>query len=189
MIHKREPDLIIGTFGRVAWVLDDIEPLRQIAKNPKLINKPSCLTLLRPIMLLTNNLQELVLEAMQYIMVKIAQKRDVLLSISADSNRDKKLKLEMQLFRNEELIKTLTREQPKEKGIYRWIWDLSEEAVDRPQREEVDSDDDDDDEEEERSGKPVLPGTYSVVLTNGTIRSKAKIDVALDLDWMIRSGL
>ena len=50
----------------------------------------------------------------------------------------------MQLFRNEELIKTLTREQPKEKGIYRWIWDLSEEAVDRPQREEVDSDDDDD---------------------------------------------
>ena len=70
------------------------------------------------------------------------------------------------------------RDRPKEKGIYRWIWDLSEEAVDRPKREDDDSDDDD--EDEERSGKPVLPGTYSVVLTNGTIHSKAKIDVALD---------
>ncbi len=51
--------------------------------------------------------------------------------------------------------------------------------MDRPKREDGDSDDDDD-EEEERGGKPVLPGTYSVVLTNGTIRSKAKIEVALD---------
>ncbi|PQJ81547.1 WD40/YVTN/BNR-like repeat-containing protein [Polaribacter glomeratus] len=33
VIHPRENDLIIGTFGRAAWVLDDIRPLRAIAKG------------------------------------------------------------------------------------------------------------------------------------------------------------
>ncbi|NOY48115.1 MAG: hypothetical protein GXO84_07975, partial [Chlorobi bacterium] len=33
VIQPRENDLVIGTFGRAAWVLDDIRPLRAIAKN------------------------------------------------------------------------------------------------------------------------------------------------------------
>lgn len=37
VIHPREHDLVIGTFGRAAWVLDDIKPLRAIAKNKQLI--------------------------------------------------------------------------------------------------------------------------------------------------------
>ncbi|NJC27637.1 VPS10 domain-containing protein [Neolewinella antarctica] len=32
-IHPREYDLIIGTFGRAAWILDDIRPFREIAKS------------------------------------------------------------------------------------------------------------------------------------------------------------
>lgn len=32
-IHPREGDLVIGTFGRAFWVLDDINPLRAIAKE------------------------------------------------------------------------------------------------------------------------------------------------------------
>ncbi len=32
-IQEREHDLVIGTFGRAAWVLDDIRPLRELAKN------------------------------------------------------------------------------------------------------------------------------------------------------------
>lgn len=31
VIHPREHDLVIGTFGRAAWVLDDIRPLRAMA--------------------------------------------------------------------------------------------------------------------------------------------------------------
>jgi photosystem II stability/assembly factor-like uncharacterized protein len=31
-IHPREHDLIIGTFGRALWILDDIRPLREAAK-------------------------------------------------------------------------------------------------------------------------------------------------------------
>ena len=32
-IHPREHDLIIGTFGRAVWILDDIRPFREIAKQ------------------------------------------------------------------------------------------------------------------------------------------------------------
>ncbi|MBC2839383.1 hypothetical protein [Robiginitalea sp. SC105] len=39
VIHPREQDLVIGTFGRAAWVLDDIRPLRAIAGNPAVLNK------------------------------------------------------------------------------------------------------------------------------------------------------
>ncbi|MDA8820065.1 hypothetical protein N9N66_05665 [Schleiferiaceae bacterium] len=31
--QKREKDLVLGTFGRGAWVLDDIEPLRELAAS------------------------------------------------------------------------------------------------------------------------------------------------------------
>lgn len=40
-IQKREKDLVIGTFGRSAYVIDDIEPLREMAKNiQSLLTKP-----------------------------------------------------------------------------------------------------------------------------------------------------
>ena len=32
-IHPREGDLIIGTFGRAAWIMDDIRPLREMATS------------------------------------------------------------------------------------------------------------------------------------------------------------
>src|SRR5688572_15176563 len=32
-IQEREADLVIATFGRALWVLDDIRPLRKIASN------------------------------------------------------------------------------------------------------------------------------------------------------------
>ena len=32
-IHRRDGDLIVGTFGRAAWILDDLTPLRALARN------------------------------------------------------------------------------------------------------------------------------------------------------------
>jgi len=39
VIQEREHDLVIGTFGRAAWVLDDIRPLRAIADSNKSLKK------------------------------------------------------------------------------------------------------------------------------------------------------
>ncbi len=36
VIHPREHDLVLGTFGRSFWILDDIRPLRAMAKNNNL---------------------------------------------------------------------------------------------------------------------------------------------------------
>ena len=46
VIHPREHDLVIGTFGRAAWVIDDIRPLREIARNKAVLNNK--LTLFNP---------------------------------------------------------------------------------------------------------------------------------------------
>jgi photosystem II stability/assembly factor-like uncharacterized protein len=40
-IHPRESDLVIGTFGRSIWVMDDIRPFREIAlKGSSVFNQP-----------------------------------------------------------------------------------------------------------------------------------------------------
>jgi len=39
VIHPREHDLVVGTFGRAAWVLDDIRPLRAMASDPDILTK------------------------------------------------------------------------------------------------------------------------------------------------------
>jgi photosystem II stability/assembly factor-like uncharacterized protein len=40
-IHPREHDLIIGTFGRAIWILDDIRPLREVAQTGgKVLEQP-----------------------------------------------------------------------------------------------------------------------------------------------------
>jgi len=39
VIQAREHDLVIGTFGRAAWVLDDIRPLRALAGDNSILQK------------------------------------------------------------------------------------------------------------------------------------------------------
>ncbi len=42
-IHPRDGDLVIGTFGRAIWIMDNIEPLRELARQPapdSLMNMP-----------------------------------------------------------------------------------------------------------------------------------------------------
>lgn len=42
VVHPREHDLVIATFGRAAWILDDIRPLRSLAEKgySEMINQP-----------------------------------------------------------------------------------------------------------------------------------------------------
>ena len=39
VIHPREHDLVVGTFGRSVWILDDIRPLREMAKSSGITQK------------------------------------------------------------------------------------------------------------------------------------------------------
>lgn len=40
VVHPRDGDLVIGTHGRAIWVLDDVQPLRELARNPELTSEP-----------------------------------------------------------------------------------------------------------------------------------------------------
>lgn len=47
-IHPRENDLVMATFGRSFWVLDDLGPLEQMASEPSIREESSYLFELRP---------------------------------------------------------------------------------------------------------------------------------------------
>jgi len=40
VVHPRDHDLVIGTHGRGAWIIDDIRPLREMARDPSLRARP-----------------------------------------------------------------------------------------------------------------------------------------------------
>ena len=39
LIHPKEYDLVIGTFGRSIWIMDDIRPLRALAMDPSIVDQ------------------------------------------------------------------------------------------------------------------------------------------------------
>jgi photosystem II stability/assembly factor-like uncharacterized protein len=49
VIHPREHDLVIGTFGRSIYILDDIRPLRELARDPALLERPAHLFEIAPV--------------------------------------------------------------------------------------------------------------------------------------------
>ncbi len=40
LVHPRELDLVIGTYGRGAWILDDVRPLEALAADPAVTKQP-----------------------------------------------------------------------------------------------------------------------------------------------------
>ena len=56
-IHPRENDLIIGTFGRAAWIMDNITPLREYAMKGKELLSKKLLALPTPDAYQTNYIQ------------------------------------------------------------------------------------------------------------------------------------
>jgi photosystem II stability/assembly factor-like uncharacterized protein len=179
VIHPREPDLIIGTFGRAAWVLDDIEPLRQLAKNPNSL-KQDIVLFDAPTAYHAANQQPTGTRFGGDALYNGENRPEggrFTFYYKAQKSMDQKQRLKLALYKDEVLVKTLERKAPDTTGFYRWTWDLTEEAVERPQRFKEEEEKDDDDE---RSGKPALPGTYQATLSYGDSQSKATITLALD---------
>ncbi len=180
VIHKREPDLIIGTFGRAAWVLDDIKPLRQIASTPELLSQPLVL-----------------FDAPTAYHAAYQQPSGTRFGGDAlynGENRkeggrfsfyynpkgaEKEKKLTFEIYKDTQLIKTVRRKAPKEKGFYRWTWDLTEKGIEGPKRRSDEKKKKAEDSSDKR-GKQVLPATYQVLLKDEERSSKAQIEVALD---------
>ena len=158
IIHPREHDLIIGTFGRAIWVMDDIRPLREIAINPEVLDKK--LHLFNPPNAYLTKYQQPTGSRFGADAIYNAENRKYGSMLTYFYKvEDKKLKdsLSLKIYDDERLIRTLKAKAPSETGFHRWYWNLTEKGVERPRRKEVKS-------KVEPSGVVVMPGKYKVVL-------------------------
>ena len=195
VIQSREQDLIIGTFGRAAWVLDDIRPLRALASKPDLVSKT--IHLFEPPTAYLAAYQQPTgsrfgADAMYHgTNRKYGAMITYYVDPSSEENSDqennkseeekekesknsvKKDSLILTIYDGERLIRTLKKELPKKKGFYRWYWYLDEKGIPRPRREPRKS-------KTEPSGVSVKPGSYRVVLAYGTDKNEHQIVVKSD---------
>ena len=196
-IHPREEDLVIGTFGRAAWILDDIRPLRAIAENPNVLEE-SFQLFAPPTAYLAAYQQptgsRFGADALYqgenkkygamitYFAKEGAKEKDdkgpeekPQTDENEEDNKSKASKdsLFLKVFNGEALIRTIGFKKPKKSGFHRMYWNMDEKGADRPSRSISKR-------KTERGGKSVLPGTYKLVLTDGILESDQEITVTAD---------
>lgn len=189
VIHEREHDLIIGTFGRAAWVLDDIRPLRAIANSKEILNdsihlftpptayqaayqQPSGSRFGADAMF--NGENKSYGAHMQYSFIKSSSEEEATKETDTTTAPTyHKDSLYLKIYNDSKLIRTLKRKVPDSSGIYKWTWFMNESGVQRPSRRTRTS-------KNEPSGVSVLPGTYKVDLHYKNYISSSEISVASD---------
>ncbi|MCB0461857.1 MAG: hypothetical protein KDC81_04060, partial [Flavobacteriaceae bacterium] len=208
VIHPREHDLIIGTFGRAAWVLDDIRPLRAMAKNKQIISQK--LELFTPPTAYQAAYQQPTGSRFGADAMYSGENRDYgaifsyyvkIDAMKKDDKKDDETKenddvdtenddpkeaatvtwdsLTMKIYDGERLIRTLKSKAPDSTGIYRWSWNMDEAGVYGPSRTNRKR-------TREASGVSVKPGTYKAVMHFGdqtseefiTVKSDPRLDVS-----------
>lgn len=193
VIHPREHDLVIGTFGRAAWVLDDIRPLRAIAKNKNILTKnielftpptayqaayqqPTGSRFGADAMFNGTNRSRGALVQFYVNKPKSTKKPEVKGKDSIkkeDENTIKWDSIKFEVFDGNRLIRTFKRKTPKENGIHKGVWFMSEKGVARPSRTIRK-------QKREPRGVRVKPGTYSIKATFGNQTSEQNITVKFD---------
>lgn len=179
VIHPREQDLVIGTFGRAAWVLDDIRPLKELAASKGKINKAA--HLFDPPIAYQARYQQPTGSRFGADAIYNGENRgssgsfkyyfDKELSKKMDSAARDTMRLK--IYDGDRLIRTLESKVPKETGVYSWGWRLREKGSNFPSRNVNTS-------TRESGGVSVLPGTYKAVLEYGDIKSETNIVVEDD---------
>jgi len=199
VIHPREHDLIIGTFGRAAWVLDDIKPLRALAKSDN--NFASRLQLFEPPVayqaaFLQPTGSRFGADALYqgenrkwgapitFYINKPAPKKPVVKKKSrkkakkdvknalVEKNIVKWDSIKLEIFEGTRLIRTLKEKAPKENGIHTMRWHLREKGIARASRKIRKS-------TTEPSGLSVKPGAYALKMSFGDV-SEQNIKVEFD---------
>ncbi|WP_435181453.1 WD40/YVTN/BNR-like repeat-containing protein [Cellulophaga omnivescoria] len=197
VIHPREHDLVIGTFGRAAWVLDDIRPLRAIAKDKTILTKD--VALFTPPVAYQAAYQQPTgsrfgADALfngenkkgGAMLTYFYKKKEKAEKPEADKKEEEKENtpakkdgiaskdsLQFQFFNGNELIRTIKIKAPKKTGLHRFYWNMSEKGPERPSRSIRKS-------KNEPSGQRVLPGNYKVKLTYGTTIDETMLTVKPD---------
>jgi len=182
-IHPREHDLIIGTFGRAAYILDDIRPLRALAQegadlleeNLHVFEAPTAYQALYKQAAGTRFQGDAIYEGknrpfganITFSLKEITKKEK-------DSTRAEKDSVLVEVLNTEdEVIRTFRAEA--QAGLNRLNWDLYSKGVRDP-----DTPKPNDKNADEPAGFPVLPGEYTVRITYGDWQDATTVKVLLD---------
>lgn len=200
VIHPREHDLVIGTFGRAAWVLDDIRPLRAIAKDQSILLKDAYL--FKPptahqavyqqptgsrfgadAMYQGTNRRGGAMLTYYYKKKEKSKPTGKTEEKPKDKTEEAKPKekdgvkskdsLKFEFFDGDRLIRTIKIKAPKKTGFHRMYWRMDEKGPARPSRNIPKI-------KREYGGKSVKPGTYNVKMTYGETMSEQQITVTSD---------
>ncbi|MEL7247333.1 MAG: hypothetical protein AAFO03_02905 [Bacteroidota bacterium] len=200
-IHPRENDLIIGTFGRAAWILDDLRPMREIAKTEGAVLDEKFAAFPSPdAYLAARRSYQGVRFYADAEFVGEDRPRGALLSVwvkpkdkeeeteepkkkpaaeedaSEEPKRKKRRggdKVKIQVVNSDgDTIRTYSRKV--EPGFNRFTWNLREDGIRFPSRREVKPDAD------APSGASVQPGTYQILMTYGEETAETSVKVHAD---------
>jgi len=211
VIHPREHDLVIGTFGRAIYIMDDIRPLRELAAEGKdILDQP--LRLFTPptayqavnqqpsgtrfgANALFNGENRNANAMISYLINRPEQEQkekendnDEEEKNNDNEEKDGKEKpsydeLELKVYdMGGELIRTLKQKTPKESGLHRMYWRMDEAGQGGPTRRLIKEDAD------ERGGVDVLPGKYKLVMHYGVHKDSTMIEVKFDPRLEYNSG-
>lgn len=194
-IQEDRGDLVIGTFGRSAYVLDDIRPLRELAKSSDILKKdlhvfaaPDAYQAVvrqaagtrfageamykgenRPFgALLTYSVREGKIPDW----AEKEEAKDENEDEESDEEKDEKVKIEI-VDSEGKVIRTLMHEP--DSGINRITWRLDRKGVRFPDDEKPKKAD-----APERGGLPILPGTYTVRMSYRGATDSTEVNVLED---------
>ena len=177
-IHPREHDLIIGTFGRAAWILDDIRPLREIANDPSLTNR--LFKLFSPPDSYLASIQQPTGSRFGGDAIFNGSNRAFGAQIKYFFNPDSikfkdinKDSISLKIYDNDRLIRTLKKKSPKKKGLHKIIWNMDEKGPNYPSRKIKKI-------KREASGVSVKPGNYKLVMEIGEFVDEKWINIKSD---------
>lgn len=171
VVHPRDHDLVIGTHGRAAYVLDDVRPLRALAADPSILRRPVHIFEVPPA------IQYRVAQPDGYRFTADAMFKGenrpygALISYALAAGEDTaQVELEI-LDETGEVIRKM--KGPGKKGVNRVAWNLRRDGFRVPVAPDTP-------EEFRPRGPEVLPGRYTVRIAVGKDTATAAIEVRPD---------
>ena len=194
LIHPREHDLVIGTFGRSIWIMDDIRPLRALAMDASVVDQ--ALVLFDPpegyqaayqqptgsrfgadALFQGENRSSGITLSYWVNLDKISE----LKTQNTENQKDKETKdsLYLRIYKGEALIRSLQKPMPETQGIHHWTWYMDAKGSAWIQREPRKA-------KQEIGGGYLSPGTYQVSISIGqndkSVLTSPKRDITVNAD-------
>ena len=175
VVHPRDGDLVLGTFGRAFWILDDITPLRELASDSSVTEKP--IHVFRS----PDAYLAVIGESHGYREGKVGEflykgenrPYGALISFNVETVSGDADTFDILIKNSQGITVRNLRHIAKAPGVHRMAWDLSRNAPRSPQTVKPD-------EQRHYRGVKVVPGEYTITVRRGSESASGSVYVLPD---------